>query len=306
MPCQPTCGKKNLAPNSSKSSRPAEQPVGKGKIPQQVWVVESLPRTERQPVAGWYKQHTSELASLEAFAKCGRIDLVTSWLRVTRWTVDHESDELPDSLRHEAETLEEAGLVVTFASRCKKLLDQRTSMAEKREAKRALVNSCELTSIHIDSRELTSYHVNSCDHQDKTRQDKREEEGEGEHERDVAPQPASPARSKKPSKGKLALDAWCEAVKTESGTRSAEQGKTLEAIASKLQDIAAESGDTFIDIVRRRVALNKSLQIRWAAQDYATDKTQKPWKRANPLDCGNSDKWDKFEKDWKNPYGETM
>ena len=112
--------------------------------------------------------------------------------------------------------------------------------------------------------------------------------------------------ARKPSKGKLALDAWCEAVKTETGTRSAEQGKTLEAIASKLQDIAAESGDTFIDIVRRRVALNKSLQIRWAAQDYATDKTQKPWKRANPLDCGNSDKWDQFEKDWKNPYGETM
>lgn len=136
-------------------------------------------------MAGWYKQHTSELASLEAFAKCGRSDLVTSWLRVTRWTVDHESDDLPEAMRADAAALAEAGLVVTFAARCKKLLDQRTSMAEKREAKRAHVNSCELTSIHIDSRELTSIHVNSREHQDKTKRDKtRQDERENvrEHE----------------------------------------------------------------------------------------------------------------------------
>lgn len=113
-------------------------------------------------MAGWYKQHTSELASLEAFAQCGRTHLVIAWLRVTRWTVDHESDELPEALQADAVELEAAGLRTTFAARCKKLLDQREAMAAKRESKRA----------HVSSSELTSDHVSSSDHQDKTRQDK--------------------------------------------------------------------------------------------------------------------------------------
>lgn len=152
-----------------------KQPVqARHRIAATAAVVHALPWIKI--MAGWYKQHTSELASLEAFAKCGRSDLVTSWLRVTRWTVDHESDELPEAMRTDAAALEEAGLVVTFAARCKKLLDQRTSMAEKREAKRAPVNS----------RELTSIHVNSRDHQDKTKQDKtRQDERENAREREI-------------------------------------------------------------------------------------------------------------------------
>jgi len=116
-------------------------------------------------MAGWYKQHTSELASLEAFAQCGRIDLVLAWLRVTRWTVDQESDELPELLEADAAALRAAGLGATFKTRCKKLLDQREAMAQKRESKRA----------HVSSSELTSVHVSSRDHQDKTRQDKTKE-----------------------------------------------------------------------------------------------------------------------------------
>jgi hypothetical protein len=127
------------------------------------------------PMAGWYKQHTSELASLEAFAQCGRIDLVTAWLRVTRWTVDHESDDLPPALMADAETLDTAGLRVTFAARCKKLLDQRDAMAAKRELKRAQVSSSELTSVH----------VSSSDHQDKTRQDNKDKKEKKTAEREL-------------------------------------------------------------------------------------------------------------------------
>jgi hypothetical protein len=126
-------------------------------------------------MAGWYKQHTSELASLEAFAQCGRIDLVTAWLRVTRWTVDHESDELPTSLVSDAAALDAAGLRMTFAARCKKLLDQRDAMAAKRESKRA----------HMSSSELTSVHVSSSDHQDKTRQDNKDKKEKKTAEREL-------------------------------------------------------------------------------------------------------------------------
>ena len=126
-------------------------------------------------MAGWYKQHTSELASLEAFAQCGRIDLVTAWLRVTRWTVDHESDELPTNLVSDAAALDAAGLRMTFAARCKKLLDQRDAMAAKRESKRAHLSSCELTSVH----------VSSSDHQDKTRQDNKEKKEKKTPEREL-------------------------------------------------------------------------------------------------------------------------
>lgn len=128
-------------------------------------------------MAGWYKQHTSELASLEAFAQCGRIDLVTAWLRVTRWTVDHESDELPTSLVSDAAALDAAGLRTTFATRCKKLLDQRDAMAAKRESKRA----------HMSSSELTSVHVSSSDHQDKTRQNNKEKKEKKTAEREIPP-----------------------------------------------------------------------------------------------------------------------
>lgn len=113
-------------------------------------------------MAGWYKQHTSELASLEAFAQCGRVDLVIAWLRITRWTVDHESDDLPTTFAEDASKLDAVGLRPTFAARCKKLLDQREAMAAKRELKK----------VHVNSSELTSVHVSSSDHQDKTRQDK--------------------------------------------------------------------------------------------------------------------------------------
>ena len=126
-------------------------------------------------MAGWYKQHTSELASLEAFAQCGRIDLVTAWLRVTRWTVDHESDDLPPALVADAETLDAACLRVTFAARCKKLLDQREAMATKRELKRA----------HVSSSELTSVHVSSSEHQDKTRQDNKDKREKKTPEREL-------------------------------------------------------------------------------------------------------------------------
>jgi hypothetical protein len=113
-------------------------------------------------MAGWYKQHTSELASLEAFAQCGRVDLVIAWLRITRWTVDHESDDLPATFAEDASKLDAVGLRPTFAARCKKLLDQREAMAAKRELKKH----------HVNSSELTSVHVSSSDHQDKTIQDK--------------------------------------------------------------------------------------------------------------------------------------
>ena len=222
-------------------------------------------------MAGWYKQHTSELASLEAFARCGRIDLVTAWLRVTRWTVDHESDELPDSLRHEAETLEEAGLVVTFASRCKKLLDQRASMAEKREAKRVLVNSCELTSIHIDSRELTSVQVNSCDHQDKTIQDKTRE------------------KKRVPRKREPNFDEWVPKQDHIDIAKTA--GVDMAQQRTAMGDWLKSTGKTYKDY--------DAFARGWLRRARSAP----TWKTAvNPLSCGDTDD----TKTWKNPYGETL
>lgn len=139
-------------------------------------------------MAGWYKQHTSELASLEAFATCGRMDLIVAWLRVTRWSVDHESDELPPNLTADADALEAVGLRTTFAQRCKKLLDQREAMQNRRELKK----------VHVSSRELTSDHVSSSDHQDKTIQDDTRPDETTKRMEPSAPAPVQPR--KKPSR----------------------------------------------------------------------------------------------------------
>ena len=128
-------------------------------------------------MAGWYKQHTSELASLEAFARCGRADVLAAWLRVTRWTVDHESDELPEEMAAERVTLQDAGLLMTFADRCNGLTKHREATARWRERKATA------TTPSVTSRDITEHHVTSRDNQDKTRQDKTRSKKERRRER---------------------------------------------------------------------------------------------------------------------------
>lgn len=182
-------------------------------------------------MAGWYKQHTSELASLEAFAQCGRIDVVTSWLRVTRWTVDHESDDLPRELLDDAAKLESVGIRITFSSRCKKLLDQREAMAAKRELKRAQVNSSELTSAH----------VSSCDHQDKTIQDKTRQEREERVQGEDAP--AAPAKApRKKREPSPSFDLWVP--KDDHQAIAKERGLDLEAERQAMADWLKAEGKT--------------------------------------------------------------
>ena len=113
-------------------------------------------------MAGWYKQHTSELAALEMLYKCGRQDLVLSWLRVTRWSVDNESDELPEEFEEDVRSLGLVGLSLAFESRCKTLLKHRSVVAA--------------------SRDVTRRHKTSRDNQDKTRQEKEEEKREEKRE----------------------------------------------------------------------------------------------------------------------------
>lgn len=202
-------------------------------------------------MAGWYKQHTSELASLEAFAQCGRAELVTAWLRVTRWTVDNESDDLPASLEADAAALEAVGLRTTFAARCKKLLDQREAMASKRELKRAQVNSSELTSVH----------VSSSDHQDKTRLDKTTEK------KNAAPPVPRYALSKA-----ACLQAWNDAVHEVTGMPSCVTGMAESTRAQDFHKIVYGNGETFADVVRRRVATQSKLTLHWCMNDYAEDR----------------------------------
>ena len=173
-------------------------------------------------MAGWYKQHTSELASLEAFAQCGRIDLVLAWLRVTRWTVDNESDSLPEPLADDAAKLEAAGLRSSFGLRCKKLLDQREAMAARRELKKT----------HVSSSELTSDHVSSCDHQDKTRQDKTSIEDRKEN----AASRGGVSVSKKETREQLVarFDAWTPKAATLEV--AAEFGYDIEANRPRMRD----------------------------------------------------------------------
>jgi hypothetical protein len=207
-------------------------------------------------MAGWYKQHTSELASLEAFAQCGRVDLVIAWLRITRWTVDHESDDLPATFAEDASKLDAVGLRPTFAARCKKLLDQREAMAAKRELKKH----------HVNSSELTSVHVSSSDHQDKTRQDKTKEEKKGGR---------ATRAPKQPSKGRRALDAFNAAITEVTGSPSTTMGISMERKAVAMQDALDAAGETWTQAVKRRHDLGKSLNLHWMANDYASDRTMR-------------------------------
>ena len=123
-------------------------------------------------MAGWYKQHTSELAALEMLYKCGRQDLVLSWLRVTRWSIDNESDELPEEFEEDVRSLGLVGLSLAFESRCKTLLKHRSVVAASRDVTRPSVTS----------RDVTRRHKTSRDNQDKTRQEKEEEKREEKRE----------------------------------------------------------------------------------------------------------------------------
>lgn len=120
-------------------------------------------------MAGWYKQHTSELATLETFARCGRADLIIAWCRLTRWTVDHESDEVPEDMVDARHALAEAGLLTTFAERCAGLMRHRDATAKWRSKTKQESES-------VISRDITRAHVTSRDNQDKTRQDETRED----------------------------------------------------------------------------------------------------------------------------------
>lgn len=187
-------------------------------------------------MAGWYKQHTSELAALEMLHKCGRQDIILAWLRVTRWSVDHESDELPEEFNEDARTLEAVGMSVAFGSRCKTLLNHRARMTTSRAS----------TDASVRAHASTGAHVIACDHQDKTRQEKREEERERESTREIAAAP--PAPSAKPKRAKLkatSFDDWKS--KPEHGELAKERGVDLDEQVRTMGDWLKATGKTYKD-----------------------------------------------------------
>jgi hypothetical protein len=177
-------------------------------------------------MAGWYKQHTSELASLEAFARCGRADVLAAWLRVTRWTVDHESDELPEEMAAERVTLQDAGLLMTFADRCNGLTKHREATARWRERKATT------TTPSVTSRDITEHHVTSRDNQDKTRQDKSSIEDRKEN----AAGSGDAGRSKRETRQQLVarFDAWTPSDETKAITKAL--GFSIEAERVLIRD----------------------------------------------------------------------
>jgi len=179
-------------------------------------------------MAQWYKQYTSELASLETLLRCGRQDVITAWFRVVRHAVEREADEVPESMRGDLELLAEFGFAVAFGERCKDLVDQRE--ATKRWRSTRAVASRDITQDHVASRGTTESHEISGDILEEKRIEKREK-------RERKPRAE---RTAKPS-----LETWSP---NDSHRELAKQrGVDVEREATKMRDWLLANGKRYKD-----------------------------------------------------------
>lgn len=178
---------------------------------------------------GWFKQHTSELAALETLLRCGRQDAVLAWLRVTRYTVDKETDELPESMASDLEMLRSLDLAQPYGTRCAELI-------RHRERNQAYRNKRDITRHHESSSDDTRRHEASRDHLDKTREDKSGEEIV------IAPpaEPPAPAKPKRQPKATTGIDGW--SPKDDHVAIAKQRGINLDTEVIKMRDWAASKG----------------------------------------------------------------
>lgn len=217
-------------------------------------------------MAGWYRRELADDARVVMLLELGQIELVKAHFRTVEARVRNECDETPEGCEDWETKLRALDLwrpideliTVQLANRA------RVRRAEEKRAAEAAASRL-LTLANANSRLLMPTQHNTTHDQVILDPGSGESEGSGGK---------APRKPRGPSKGKLALEAWRDAVRLVTGVPSAESGKALETIAATLQATIAESGDTFEAVVRRRSEFGKSLQLRWAAQDYASDRSR--------------------------------
>lgn len=180
---------------------------------------------------GWFKQHTSELASLETLLRCGRHDAVLAWLRITRYTVDNETDELPASMSADLDLLRSLDMAQEYTTRCAALL-------KHRERNQVYRSKRDITRRREISDDAQRHHESSRDHQDKTRQDERR----GEIEITPPASAPAPAKPKRQPKATTSIDGW--SPKDDHLAIAKQRGVNLETEAAKMRDWAASNGVT--------------------------------------------------------------
>lgn len=178
---------------------------------------------------GWFKQHTSELASLETLLRCGRQDAVLAWLRITRYTVDNETDELPTNMLADLELLRSLDMAQEYTTRCAALL-------KHRERNQAYRNKRDITRRHETSNDAARHQDASRDHQDETR----EEKSRGEIEITPPGESTAPAKPKRQPKATTGIDGW--SPKEDHRTIAKQRGVNLDVEVTKMRDWAASNG----------------------------------------------------------------
>ena len=172
-------------------------------------------------MAGWYKQHTSELARLEVYARCGRVDALLAWLRVTRWMVDNEAEAVPESMHADMAIVAELDLGGTFSVRCAELVKRRKATEEWRQRKRTLPGeiSQDITEGHESSQDITEGHETSRD----AKREREKERERIEDRKENAAHRGEASVSKKETREQLVarFDAWTPSDDTQEIARKA-------------------------------------------------------------------------------------
>jgi hypothetical protein len=217
-------------------------------------------------MAGWSRREVADDARVRMLLELGQVDLAKTFLLATEYRVTEESDDVPNITPEQIEQLRRLGLWRPLDELITKQLADRARSRTARSKR------------HVSSRVVTRPNVTSREVTDITTQ------------HDTVPSPTekakAPAAPRYAFSKEACLKAWNDAITEVTGKPSCVMGMAASTRAQNFHRVVYGNGETFADVVRRRVQLKRELTLHWTANDYAAD-----LQRAAPVKTNGTPGW---------------
>lgn len=207
-------------------------------------------------MASWYRREIADDARLRMLLELGQVELAKSYLLAMEHRVGQEDDEAQALTTEELDMLQRLGLWRSLDELITKQLADR-ARSRRARSKRS-VTSRDDTQRHVTTRDVTD---NRSDHSLSSSSSKKIQE-----------KPAKPSAPRYILSKRACLEQWNQAVTAVTGEPSCQSSMALETKAQAFHKTVSAAGETFEDVVRRRVKLGRKLNLHFVMGDYVDDR----------------------------------
>lgn len=216
-------------------------------------------------MASWYRREIADDARLRMLLELGQVELVKAYLLATEHRVNQEDDEAPALASEDLATLQRLGLWRTLEELITKQLADR-ARSRRARAKR-----------HVTTRDVTQEHVTTREVTDNTTDQSSLSSSPSEK---IQEKPARPSAPRYPVSKRECMKQWNDAVTAVTGEVSCQTSMAMETKAQQFHKAVSAAGETFEDVVRRRVKLGRKLNLHFVMGDYADDRREEAKEKA--------------------------